>query len=117
MLDIITNETFINIFLGLLFSCNIFAQNVFSVDYLNKADLKVFVVKYQNQADLKVFKVKYKTSQLVMMESGFLQNTLTKRRKKIYFVKYANQADLKIYFVDYSNQSGWNNNKKKHLLY
>ena len=70
------------LFLGLLFSCNIFAQNVFSVDYQIQADLKVFVVKYQNQADLKVFKVKFKNRQLVMMESGFLKNTLTKRRKK-----------------------------------
>ena len=64
------------------------AQNVFSSQYANQADVSVFVVDYENQCDLKVFKV-----------------------------DYANQSDLKIYFVKYKNQSGWRNKSKQHLLY
>ena len=89
---------------GLLFSSNTLAQNVFSVDYENQADLKVFVVKYENQSignDGKWFFTEY----------------ANQAKKKIYFVKYENQSDLKIYFVDYSNQAGWLKNKKKHLMY
>ena len=37
------------------------AQNIFSVEYPNQANVKVFVAKYENQADLRVFKVKYKS--------------------------------------------------------
>ena len=50
----------LKLFLILIISGNIYAQNIFSVEYENQADLKVFVVKHENQSDLKVFKVKYK---------------------------------------------------------
>jgi len=37
----------------------LFGQKVFSVDYVNQADVKVFVTDYPNQADVKIHFVKY----------------------------------------------------------
>ncbi|WP_349678073.1 DUF6150 family protein [Flavobacterium sp. UBA5153] len=66
------------------------AQKVFSVQYVNQADVKVFVVDYPNQADLKVYKVKY-------------NNQAGKNDGLWFFTQYANQADKKIFFVQYAN--------------
>ena len=37
------------------------AQKVFSVDYVNQADVKVFVEDYESRADLVVFKVDFQS--------------------------------------------------------
>ena len=83
---------------------SIHAQKIYSVDYVNQADIKVFVVDYQSQSDLKVYKVNYGNQ--AKNNSGLW-----------YFVDYESQAEKTIYFVDYKNQAGWINNSKKHLLF
>lgn len=93
------------------------AQKVFSVDYVNQADLKVFVVNYENQADLRVFKVKYENQAKGNDGKWFFTQYANQAQEKIFFVNYENQADLKIYFVEYENQAGWKNLSKKHLMY
>jgi hypothetical protein len=41
------------LFIITLFNCQVSAQKIFSVEYVNQADVKVFVVKYENQAGWK----------------------------------------------------------------
>ena len=78
-------------FFVLLFTLQLSAQKIFSVDYQSQAegnDGEWFFVKYSSQAD-----------------------------KKIYFVDYESQADLKIFFVKYQSQTGWKKKEKKQLMY
>ena len=82
----------------------LFGQKVFSVDYVNQADLLVYKVKYVKQAgenNGKWFFVKYSNQS----------------DKKIFFVSYPNQADVKIHFVKYPNRAKWTQNEKKYLFY
>jgi len=88
----------------LILSLNLHAQRIFSVDYVNQADLKVFKVDYYNQA----------TGNEGLW---YFTDYVNQAQKKIFFVKHVNQADLKIFFVPYTNQAGWVNASKKHLLY
>ena len=94
-----------------------FGQKVYSVEYINQADIKVFVVEYANQADLKVYIVKYANQAKDNEGKWFFTEHSNQADKKIYFVEYKNQSDLKIYFVDYQNQAGWRNRSKIYLLY
>ena len=93
------------------------AQNVFSSQYANQADLSVFVVDYENQCDLKVFKVDYANQAKGNEGLWHFVEYANQSNHKIFFADYANQSDLKIYFVKYKNQAGWRNKSKQHLLY
>ena len=93
------------------------AQNVFSSQYANQADLNVFVVEYENQCDLKVFKVDYANQAKGNEGLWYFVEYGNQAEKKVFFAEYANQSDLKIFFVKYNNQSGWRDKTKQHLLY
>jgi hypothetical protein len=93
------------------------AQNVFSTQYANQADLNVFVVDYENQCDLKVFKVDYSNQAKGNQGLWYFVEYGNQADKKVFFAEYANQSDLKIFFVKYKNQAGWRDKTKQHLLY
>jgi hypothetical protein len=95
----------------------LFGQKVFSVDYVNQADVKVFVTDYPNQADLLVYKVKYVNQAGENNGKWFFVKYSNQSDKKIFFVSYPNQADVKIHFVKYPNRAKWTQNEKKYLFY
>ena len=95
----------------------LFGQKVFSVDYVNQADVKVFVTDYPNQADLLVYKVKYVNQAGENNGKWFFVKYSNQADKKIFFVSYPNQADVKIHFVKYPNRAKWTHNEKKYLFY
>ena len=95
----------------------LFGQKIYSVDYVNQADVKVFVTDHSNQADLLVYKVKYANQAGDNNGKWFFVNYANQADKMIFFVTYPNQADVKIYFVKYPNRAKWAHNEKKYLFY
>ncbi len=95
---------------------NLFAQDVFSVEYGYQADVKVYVVEHDYQADLLVYKVDHSYQADGNQGKWYFTKHDYQADKKIYFVDHDYQADLLICFVDNSYQAGWKEMGKYHLM-
>jgi hypothetical protein len=100
-----------------LFTDNLQAQTVYSVQYKSDAQVKVYVAQYKSDADLVVYKAKYKSDAGDNDGVWFFTDYKSDAKKTIFFCEYKSDADLVIYFSEYKSDAGWKNSGKKQLMY
>jgi len=98
---------------SLIFINKITAQNIYQVETISEANLKVFVTSDESQADLKVIEV----GQGEAVKDGlwYKVSTPAESNLKVFITTNLSEADLKIYYVAEKELAGWSNKSKRNL--
>lgn len=88
------------------------AQNIYQVENISDANLKVYVTTDESQADLKVIEVGIGEA----VKDGLWYKTATpgESKLKVFITTNETEANIKIYYVADKESAGWINADKRH---
>lgn len=102
------------LFVAVLFTASVFAQNISQVKFSAGADVKVYVTPDSTAADLIAYATQDTTG--VGSNNGIWYFGNNPASKKVYFTDDTTSADFKVYFTGNASNAGWINSAKSYLM-
>ena len=100
----------------LFLTASVYSQNIYCVNSIKDADLKVYLVDNENQADLCVYFTNSENQAAGINGKWNFVAYENEASLKIFFTNQYQKSDLKIFFVDSESKAGWKNKQKQSIL-